>query len=326
MILADKIVLLRKHNNWSQEEFAMLMEVSRQAVSKWELAQSVPELDKILLMANLFGVSTDYLLKDELELEEHIKSEFDYKLKRVTLKEAQSFLKLKEKTSYFLAIGIALCIISPTILIGLNGLAEVNSQLDPKFASSLGMIFLILFVAAGITLFLIHNYQLSDYKYLNDEIFEVEYGVTNLVKQKQTNYRKTSQIMTIIGILLIILSVLSIFVTDLLDLELMNNIAATFLLILVASGVFLLVLASSRNNSYLILLQEGEYSQHKKRQNSLKGAIAAIYWLAVTAYYLFESFTKMNWTKSWVIWPVMGVVFAVIMILVEVYYDYKNKA
>ena len=48
MILADKIVRLRKKNGWSQEELAQKMNVSRQAVSKWESAQTVPELEKIL--------------------------------------------------------------------------------------------------------------------------------------------------------------------------------------------------------------------------------------------------------------------------------------
>ena len=70
MILADKIVRLRKKNGWSQEELAQKMNVSRQAVSKWESAQTIPELEKILQLGALFGVTTDYLLKDDMELEE----------------------------------------------------------------------------------------------------------------------------------------------------------------------------------------------------------------------------------------------------------------
>ena len=62
MILADKIINERKKNGWSQEELADMLNVSRQSVSKWEGAQSVPDLQKILKMAEVFGVSTDYLL------------------------------------------------------------------------------------------------------------------------------------------------------------------------------------------------------------------------------------------------------------------------
>ena len=62
MILADKIINERKRNAWSQEELADKLGVSRQAVSKWESAQSVPDIQRVIQMAQLFGVSTDYLL------------------------------------------------------------------------------------------------------------------------------------------------------------------------------------------------------------------------------------------------------------------------
>ena len=64
MILAEKIALLRRQNGWSQEELANQLNVSRQAVSKWEGGMSIPDLDKILKLSALFEVSTDYLLKD----------------------------------------------------------------------------------------------------------------------------------------------------------------------------------------------------------------------------------------------------------------------
>lgn len=64
MIFADKVVQLRKKSGWSQEELAEKLNVTRQSVSKWEGAQSIPDLEKILQLAQIFGVSTDYLLKD----------------------------------------------------------------------------------------------------------------------------------------------------------------------------------------------------------------------------------------------------------------------
>ena len=60
MILADKIIRLRKKNGMTQEELAEKMNVSRQAVSKWEAAQSIPDIDKISQLGKLFGVTTDY--------------------------------------------------------------------------------------------------------------------------------------------------------------------------------------------------------------------------------------------------------------------------
>ena len=69
MILADKIIELRKKNGWSQEQLAQKLNVTRQSISKWEGAQSVPDLQKIILLSEIFGVTTDYLIKDEIEEE-----------------------------------------------------------------------------------------------------------------------------------------------------------------------------------------------------------------------------------------------------------------
>ena len=70
MILADKIIDLRKKNGWSQEELAEKLGVTRQSNSKYEGAQSVPDLDKIIKLSEIFGVTTDYLLRDDAETEE----------------------------------------------------------------------------------------------------------------------------------------------------------------------------------------------------------------------------------------------------------------
>ena len=86
MILADKIIEERKKNGWTQEDLAQKLGVSRQSVSKWESAGAIPDLKKIIQLADLFGVSTDYLLKDEVEskrqvicwIENHIKKIDNY--------------------------------------------------------------------------------------------------------------------------------------------------------------------------------------------------------------------------------------------------------
>ena len=63
MNIADRIQYLRKTKGMSQEELADQIGVSRQAVSKWESEQSTPDLGKIVIMSDLFEVTTDYILK-----------------------------------------------------------------------------------------------------------------------------------------------------------------------------------------------------------------------------------------------------------------------
>ena len=67
MKLSDKIIKLRKTNGWSQEELAEKLDVSRQAISRWESAAAQPDATNILKLSKLFGVTTDYLLNEEYE-------------------------------------------------------------------------------------------------------------------------------------------------------------------------------------------------------------------------------------------------------------------
>lgn len=63
-MLSEKIYTLRKKNGLSQEQLAEKLNVSRQAISKWESGTAVPESEKLITISNYFGVSVDYLLKD----------------------------------------------------------------------------------------------------------------------------------------------------------------------------------------------------------------------------------------------------------------------
>ena len=67
MNISEKIMLCRKALGISQEELAALLNISRQAVSRWETGAAMPDTEKIIQLSRVFGVSTDYLLLDEVE-------------------------------------------------------------------------------------------------------------------------------------------------------------------------------------------------------------------------------------------------------------------
>ena len=126
MIIADKIVSLRKRAGWSQEELAEKLGVTRQSVSKWEGAQSVPDMDKVVSMSRLFGVTTDYLLKDELEEDAPCAAaeDNDPPLRRVTMEQASAYLALRKAAAPKVAAATALCIVSPVTLLLLSAPSE----------------------------------------------------------------------------------------------------------------------------------------------------------------------------------------------------------
>lgn len=71
MTFSEKLYQLRKNKGLSQEQLAEQLAVSRQAISKWESAAAMPESEKILAISRFFGVSLDYLLKEEFEEEDN---------------------------------------------------------------------------------------------------------------------------------------------------------------------------------------------------------------------------------------------------------------
>nr|HPK17195.1 helix-turn-helix domain-containing protein [Clostridia bacterium] len=126
MILADKILQLRRSNGWSQEELAERLNISRQSVSKWESAQSIPDIGKILELSQIFGVTTDYLLKDEIEKPAYSGTDSLSNLPGVSVQEANSYMEACARYARRVGMGVALCILSPALLILLIGFAMSN--------------------------------------------------------------------------------------------------------------------------------------------------------------------------------------------------------
>lgn len=314
MILADKIIQLRKQNGWSQEELAEMLNVSRQSVSKWEGAQSVPDLQKILMMAELFGVTTDYLLKDDMESEEYVETtETDSSMRKVSLVEANEFIELQKTVSKRIAFGVLLCIISPICLILLSVFSELQIlNMSENLAVALGVSVLLLIIAGAVAIFVSSGFKNAPYEYLEKEKIETEYGVTGMVKEKQKAFKSTYVKSNIIGVCLCVISAVPLLATSFIENDAVSAAMVCVLLLLVAIAVFLFVTVGVRWGSMQKLLQEGEYTDKKKKENRLKEKIGGVYWPIIVAVYLAWSFISGDWHYTWIIWPVAGVAFAVV--------------
>ncbi len=319
MILADKIIQLRKKCGWSQEELAEKMGVSRQSVSKWEGALSVPDLDKILMMSNIFGVSTDYLLKDELEEAEYVPQEdrdgkSETGLHRVSMEEASSFLSVKAFTAPRIALGVFLCILSPICLFLLPALSEGGMiGIEENLAGGIGLIVLLLMVIPAVALFVSSGMKTSRFEYLDDEPIELEYGVSGMVKERQKQLSDNHLKNLVIGICLCIIAAVPLLCTAILT---ENEVFVIFSLCstiaIVGVGVYMIVNDGIVWASTQKLLQEGDYSPVNKSTNRISEGISSIYWCLVTAIYLFYSFYTFEWGRSWIIWPVAAVLYGAI--------------
>ena len=313
MILADKIIELRKKNGWSQEELAEKINVSRQSVSKWEGAQSIPDLDKILQMSKIFGVTTDYLLKDEMGEAEYLPeggdAETEPKYRKVSLKEAHEFLAIKEKNSVKIAFGVLLCILSPIMLIMLAGTGYFLITED--IAAIAGIIILLLMVAAAVTIFITCGMKASRFQFLEEDFIETEYGVSGMVKEKRAAYQEYYTRSNVIGIVLCILAVVPLLIATITDDEMTILVGLSIMFILIAVGVFLLTKAGIVWESFNMLLEEGDYTRQKKAdRGGMISAISKAYWIIVVVIFLISGFIGSGVAHSWIIWPVAGLIYA----------------
>ena len=322
MILADKIIRLRKKNGWSQEELADKMNVSRQAVSKWEAAQTTPDLEKILQLGNLFGVTTDYLLKDELVDEEFVEGVDETPIRKISLAEANDYLEQRKNASVQIAIATLLCIISPILIFLLLAFSECTSiPITENLAVGIGMVALFSLVTIAVVIYIRVGFKNAPYDFLQKEPFETEYGVTGLAREKQKTYRNTYIKYNIFGTCACILSPVPLICAALSGKGLLVMIMLCVTLLTVAIGVMFFIVAGVRWASMQKLLKEGEFSEKGKQKNKIIEAIGTVYWLLATAIYLGWSFLTSDWHITWVIWPIAGVLFAVVELVCNLVID-----
>ena len=318
MILADKLIALRKKAGWSQEELARQLDVTRQSVSKWEGAQSVPDLDKVVQLSRIFGVSTDYLLKDELEAQEPAEPEPEQPARRrVSLEEASRYLELRQQAAPWMALATFLCVLSPITLILLSGLSECSARITENMAAGIGLSVLILMVAAAVGIFLMCSAKERSFAFLETEPFETEYGVSGMVRQRRQAFEPTANRLNLIGTILCIVSVLPLFLSMCLSgPDLMYIGAVCLLLGFVALACIAFVYAGTRTGAMEKLLEEGDYTRQRKAKSRLVSTVSVCYWLVVTAVFLFYTFGPLGNGQarySWFIWAVAGVLYAAVM-------------
>ena len=315
MILADKIIENRKKNGWSQEELADRLGVSRQSVSKWEGAQAVPDMKKIIQMSEIFGVSTDYLLRDDIEsptLPEvpPVDNGLEDTVRIVSMGEASDFLKFNRKASETISTGVMLCILSPIILLILGGLSSSGIiKADEDIAGMGGVIVLLLIVAAAVAMFLMTAMKGKPYEYLENVNIDTEYGVSGMARERRSAYEARHSRLLVFGIMLCVMAAVPLLILLMLgyrnNSDLIPAIGVSALLAIVAVGVKMIVMTCIRQDGYDKLLEEGDYTRLNKRAGKYDG----IYWAIALAVYLGWSFISMKWELTWIVWPIAGVLY-----------------
>lgn len=180
MSFGEKLQALRKAKRISQDQLAMKLNVSRQAISKWELGASLPDVENIVEISRFFDISIDYLLKDDLQEKEEIGN------KKNTHNAALSSSVLIMMSTAFMAIGLLIAFstwydhqTSEAVVNGmivqivgavLYGIGKMLSKSTTILASPLLNILLITFIPVSILVNLLYRHPLAPYPTDKDAI------------------------------------------------------------------------------------------------------------------------------------------------------------
>lgn len=310
MILAEKILKLRKESGMSQEELAEKLNVSRQSVSKWESAAAYPELDKILQLAGLFGVTTDYLLKDDVERPAYSGRDETPPCRRVSLREANDYLKRRADCAKRAALAVSLFILSPVPVLLLEGAAQAGTlPLQEGVASGIGVALLLLIVAVGCVVSVAASSAAKRFDYLKRGDFELEYGVGGAVREKREAFGRRRLAARCASIALFVLCPVPIIIAAMLDAaDHVLIFLVALLLVLVAAGAGLAIGADGLPDACDRLLSEGPYAPEIRAGAEKARKFNGVFWSFAVAAYLLWSFLTKNWAVTWVVWPVAALV------------------
>ena len=328
MTFSDKLIALRRKAGWSQEELAERLNVSRQSVSKWESAQSMPDIDKIVQLSSLFSVTTDYLLKDWQDDPQPAAAETPSPLPRVTLAQAEDYLTRAQANAPRMALATALCIVSPIPLLALGTVSERGQLgLNDDLAGGLGLIALLVLVAVAVVLFMQCGAAVREYEFLEKEPIETEHGVTVLVRERRAAFAPQYDKANITGTVLCILAAVPLFAAMMVGVSFLMSASICLVLVLVACGVYAFVRVGTVHDAMDRLLEDGDFTRGHKAVKGRLNALTAAYWLVVVAIFLWYTFGPNGNGQpqySWFIWAIAGVVYAACVVAAKAFVRKKE--
>lgn len=242
MTFGEKLKGLRKEKGYSQEEMAGLLEVSRQAVSKWESDRGMPEIDKLLQVSNMFGVTLDYLLKSESPDENNQSG--GYYVSRETIDGFLSYMRHRAKN---ISVGVGL-IISSDIF---GCFSDYRQLLLPLYWGTM---------AIGIAILVWTLFQPKHYREICSNPLLFDEAIIKSFREESSRNRKRYAGMIVAGVLLLFLGSEFIFMAkDIVGSEVCNALDW----LIDAAAVMLLIMAGISIHAENIIAQNTQYITKK---------------------------------------------------------------
>lgn len=298
MQFGKNLQALRKSHNLSQEALADQLDVSRQAISKWESGAGLPELDKLVTLAELFDCKLDDLLRGSVTTNNHTDS------KPINTKLKADYDYLMDRFSRWISIAVGLILFGTVPLLGL---ADFGAPYQDY-----GLVIFLFFVAIAAPIFVLRGIQLSNFKLQHPKL-------DNFYSQAEIdtfNRKFTTLITSGIAIILLGLVIFVALVTSRFFGTNSSISIATFMFF-VAIGAPIFVNAGIQKGKYDIATYNHENTTESKAASDKIGKICGVIMMLATLIYLLSGFLCDAWTFAWFIFPIGGICCGVVGVILD---------
>lgn len=293
MSLSENLQNLRKMKNMSQEELAEKLDVSRQAVSKWESGSGYPETEKIIQICEVFECSMDDLVKGKIS--QDIKSDKnDYDL-------------VMTQTAKGIALGVMLILVGVSVMLTLLGILGDNER-----NGLLGVVAVLIGVVFAVPLFIINGTKIENFTKKNPIVANV-YSDDEIEKgnSKYTRLLASGISLILVGtVVMMALKGLNTFGEE-------STMPVAILMYFVTIAVGMIIYSGKMKDKYDIEKYNKENSEEYKKDNELVGKVCGIIMLLATIIFLTLGFTLNLWHINWIVFPIGGMLCGIAAIILK---------
>lgn len=296
MNLSNNLQNLRKQKEMSQEELAEKLNVSRQAISKWETGETIPETEKIITLCEIFNCSMDTLVKGNINnSNKNAKETYD---------------RFMNKFSKGIAIGILLILIGVTILLTIIGLAPNKEAL--RQYTLIGVAILLIFVICAVPIFIILGIEMENTqkKYQNLTSFYSE-------EEIDTYNHKFSLIVACCISLILIGVVVLVLIYGFQLLNINSTLPIAIFMIFITVSVPILVHSGIEKSKYDMTIYRTAHKTISKECEEKIGKYSAVIMISMTIIYFILGFIFNLWRISWLVYPIGGMICGIIAVILN---------
>lgn len=291
MGFSENLQILRKMKNMSQEQLAERLDVSRQAVSKWESGNGYPETEKLISICEIFDCSMDEIIKGKFSADVN--------------GEKKTYEKLMSKFSKGIALAIGIILLGTTILLYFAGIPGTEELKEKN--GIIGVVILLLCVLIAVPIFIILGMQREEFIKKNPKI-------ANIYSEDENEKFNSKFQKAIAGSVALILlgTILLIFVYGMKLVDEESTIPVVILMSFVTIAVPIIVYFGIQKDKYNIEKYNKENSEEYKKENSIVGKICGVIMLIATILFLISGLIYNMWNINWIVYPIGGIMCGIV--------------